>query len=156
MMEALCHDTRATTLVLQCCALPMAHLAKPQLKILTSVSITITWGSLSWDTLSWGSLSWGYACSFIYIMWVLYFTSWSVMYFYVFSIDYLSSFAIQDTMATLQLMSIFVILVVCWSVQHVDGQGLCLCVQGSYNMYICAHTMYIYYTNQSHKIWHKE
>ena len=29
-MEALCHDTRATTSVLPCCALPMAHLAKRQ------------------------------------------------------------------------------------------------------------------------------
>ena len=44
--------------------------------------------------------------------------------------------AIQDTMGTLQLLSVFVILVVCWSVQHADGQGLCLCVHGSYNMYV--------------------
>ena len=40
-----------------------------------------------------------------------------------------SSFAVQVTMAMLQFVSVSIILVVCWSGQHVDGQGLCLCVQ---------------------------
>ena len=31
-------------------------------------------------------------------------------------------------MAGLLFVSVFIIVMVCWSGQHVDGQGLCFCV----------------------------
>lgn len=44
-------------------------------------------------------------------------------------LDFYSSFPVQATMARLQLLSLLMILMVCWSGQHVEGQGLYLCVQ---------------------------